>query len=118
MIIMTLRSNHGKTMKPARNRESGSFLEMAVKLLIPGPLRRLAGNRAELALSGGTVREVIEALEKECSGFRGKLIGADGEVKLFIGVFLNGINIRETGGAGTAVKDGDVIELVPAAAGG
>lgn len=91
---------------------------MPVKVLIPGMLRRLTGNRSELELTGGTVREIIQSLEAECPGFRGKLIGPDGEVKLFIGVFLNGKNIRETGGAGTVVKVGDVVELVPAAAGG
>lgn len=91
---------------------------MSVRVLIPGLLRRLTGNAAELELKGGTVREVIQSLEEEYAGFRGKLIGADGEVKLFIGVYLNGKNIRETGGAGTVVKDGDVIELAPAAAGG
>lgn len=89
-----------------------------VTVHIPGLLRRFTGNRAEMELRGGTVREVVAALEAECPGLKGKLLGADGEVKQFIGVYLNENNIRDAGGAGAALKDGDELRLAPAAAGG
>lgn len=91
---------------------------MAVKVLIASPLRRLAGDRAEIELEGNTVREVIRSLEKEAPGFRNRLLDADGEVRRFLAVFVNGEDIRKSGGAGMAVSDGDELALVPAAAGG
>ena len=41
---------------------------MGVKVLVPGVLRRLVDNRAEVELEAGTVSEAIRALEEGMSG--------------------------------------------------
>mgnify|MGYP006290993971 CR=1 FL=1 len=91
---------------------------MAVTVIIASPLRRLAGGRSRLEIEGGTVGEIISNLQNEAPGFRNRLLDDRGEVRRFLAVFLNGEDIRETGGAKTRVSDGDELELVPAAAGG
>ena len=91
---------------------------MPVRVLIPGPLRRLVGDRAEVELEGATVRDVILALEADAPGLRGKLTGSTGEIRRFIRLFLNDEDVDKLGGANTPVKDGDVLTIVPAAAGG
>ena len=92
---------------------------MPVRVLIPGPLRRLVGDRAEVELEGATVREVILALEADAPGLRSKLTNTStGEIRRFIRLFLNDEDIDKLGGADTPVKDGDVLTIVPAAAGG
>jgi len=91
---------------------------LAVKVVIAAPLRRLAGDRAELELEGKTVGEVIGNLQKEAPGFRNRLLDEQGDLRRFIAVFLNGKDVRGAGGAGAEVSDGDEVALVPAAAGG
>lgn len=91
---------------------------MPVKVLIPGPLRRLVDNEAEVKLEGRNVREVIRNLESRAPGLRNKLTTADGEVRRFIRLFLNEVDIDKLGGPDAEVKDGDELAIVPAAAGG
>jgi sulfur-carrier protein len=89
-----------------------------VRVLIPGPLRRLVGDKVEMDLAGANVREVILALEAAAPGLRGKLTSSSGDIRRFIRLFLNDEDIDKLGGADTPVKDGDVLTIVPAAAGG
>ena len=91
---------------------------MPVRVLIPGPLRRLVGERAEMNLEGANVREIILALEAAAPGLRGKLTTPSGDIRRFIRLFLNDEDTDKLGGADTLVKDGDVLTIVPAAAGG
>jgi sulfur-carrier protein len=91
---------------------------LPVRVLIPGPLRRLTGDRAEMELEGANVREVILALEAASPGLRNKLTNSSGGIRRFIRLFLNDEDIDKLGGADTPVKDGDVLTIVPAAAGG
>jgi len=87
-------------------------------VLIPGPLRRLVDDRAEIELEGETVRDLIVALETAAPGLRNKMTDSNGRIRRFIRLFLNDIDIDKLGGADTPVKDGDVLTIVPAAAGG
>ena len=92
---------------------------MPIRVLIPGPLRRLVDDRAEVELEGATVGEVISALEAGAPGLRNKLTNSTtGEIRRFIRLFLNDEDIDKLGGPNTPVKDGDVLTVVPAAAGG
>ena len=91
---------------------------MPVRVLIPGPLRRLVNDSAEVALEGGTVREVIRNLEARAPGLRNKLTTESGDIRRFIRLFLNDTDIDKLGGADAPVGDGDVLTIVPAAAGG
>ena len=42
----------------------------------------------------------------------------DGKLQRFVNVYLNDEDIRYTGGPGTALKQGDVLDILPALAGG
>ncbi|HOX29409.1 MAG TPA: MoaD/ThiS family protein [bacterium] len=91
---------------------------MSVRVLIPGPLRRLVEDASELQLEGHTVIEVIKALETAAPGFRNRLTTDDGGLRRFFKVFVNDDDIARLKGPETPVRDGDVITIVPAAAGG
>ncbi|MCA9853292.1 MAG: MoaD/ThiS family protein, partial [Dehalococcoidia bacterium] len=41
-----------------------------------------------------------------------------GQLHRFVNVYLNDEDIRYTGGVDTVIKDGDVIDILPALAGG
>ncbi len=86
---------------------------MAV-VCIRGPLRRLAGGRAEHELVGTTVHELLGALEVCHPEMSGWILDERGLIRRHINVFVNG----ERGGEATPVRSGDRLEVIPAITGG
>jgi molybdopterin synthase sulfur carrier subunit len=81
---------------------------------VRGPLRKLAGGRAEHELEGATVGELLRALERGHADLGGWILDERGVIRRHINVFVNG----ERGGDSTAVRAGDRVEVVPAITGG
>jgi molybdopterin synthase sulfur carrier subunit len=81
---------------------------------VRGPLRRLAGARAEHELQGATVIELIRALEAGNPELGGWILDERGLIRRHINVFVNG----ERGSEATAVTAGDRVEVLPAITGG
>jgi sulfur-carrier protein len=86
---------------------------MAV-VCVRGPLRKLAGGRAEHELQGATVLELLQALELRHPEVSGWILDERGLIRRHINVFVNG----ERGGEVTAVRSGDRVEVLPAITGG
>jgi sulfur-carrier protein len=78
-----------------------------------GQLEKLAGS-SELTIEGGTVTEVLKALEEEHSGLDGWILDERGVLRRHINVFVNG----EPAEPDTAVEEKDKIEILPAISGG
>ncbi|HET9554262.1 MAG TPA: ThiF family adenylyltransferase [Anaeromyxobacteraceae bacterium] len=91
---------------------------MEVVVRIPTPLRGLTGHRAEVRASGGTVREVLGALEAAHPGLGERLLDGRGALRRYVNLFLNEEDLRALGGLDAAVRDGDRLTVVPAVAGG
>ncbi|MGQ9571956.1 MAG: MoaD/ThiS family protein [Dehalococcoidia bacterium] len=91
---------------------------MGVKVQIPLPLRGSTGGLSEVEATGSSVREVIADLETSYPGIRERLFGGDGELSRFVSIFVQGQDIRLLEGLETAVKGGDVVTILPLAAGG
>lgn len=91
---------------------------MAVRVHIPTPLRRMTGNQPEVEIEAGTVAELVENLEKAHPGIREKLLDESGEIRRYVNIYVNEEDIRFLDGAQTALKDRDVVSIVPAIAGG
>jgi molybdopterin converting factor small subunit len=86
---------------------------MAV-VCVRGPLRKLAGDRAEHELDGATVLDVLRALEGRHPGTSGWILDERGRIRRHINVFVAG----ERAGEATAVGAEDRVEVVPAITGG
>ncbi len=91
---------------------------MAVTVLIPTTLRSFTGRRSELELDGNTVGEVIQNLVDEYPDAKKAIFDEAGKLRTFINVFLGDTNVKKLNGFDTEVKDGDIIMLIPAIAGG
>lgn len=79
-----------------------------------GPLKQLAGDRAEHAIDGGSVGELLVALERSHPAAKGWILDERGVLRRHINVFVNG----ELGSQETPVGADDQIEVLPAISGG
>lgn len=91
---------------------------MAITVRVPTPLRRITNGQGEVQVQASTIREAIEKLEESYPGFKERLVDEQGEVRRFVNLYLNDEDIRFLKGIDTEVKDGDVLSIVPAIAGG
>ena len=88
-------------------------MPMAV-VSIRGPLRNLAGGRAEHEIEGATVLALLRGLESQHPEMSGWILDERGTIRRHINVYVNG----ERGAESTAVADGDRVEVLPAITGG
>jgi molybdopterin synthase sulfur carrier subunit len=78
------------------------------------PLKRLAGDRAEHAIDGATVGELLQELERTHPEASGWILDERGVLRRHINVFVNG----EPGEQDTPVGADDKIDVLPAISGG
>ena len=79
-----------------------------------GPLKRLAGDRSEHSIDGGSVGELLVAIERAHPAAQGWILDERGVLRRHINVFVNG----ELGGLDTPVGAEDRIDVLPALSGG
>ena len=91
---------------------------MAVKVRVPGPLRRLTAGESTVEVEGTTVAEVLGALEAQYPGFKERIYDPEGKLRQFVNIYKNDEDIRFGSGLETAVAPGDDLSIVPAVAGG
>ena len=97
-----------------------------VRIVLPEALRELAGGRAvvEVAASatagddGRTVGGTLGTLRASHPGLYDRLMTEQGALRPHVNIFVDGENIRFTGGLGTAVGAGSEILVLPAISGG
>jgi molybdopterin synthase sulfur carrier subunit len=91
---------------------------MAAQVRIPTPLRKYTGGKEAVSVDGASVSAVIENLEKNHPGLKERICEADGSIRRFVNLYVNGDDIRFLENLDSKVKDGDEISIVPAIAGG
>jgi molybdopterin synthase sulfur carrier subunit len=85
---------------------------------IPTPLRQVTKGNAEVKAAGDTVDDLVADLERQFPGLKERLVDDSGELRRFINIYVNEEDIRFLQGQKTALKDTDVVSIVPAIAGG
>ena len=91
---------------------------MSVDVRIPAPLRRVTKGVDKISVEGSSVASVIDALDAEFPGIKGRLCDESGQLRNFVNVYVNGEDVRFEDGLNTATKPGDEVSIVPAVAGG
>jgi molybdopterin synthase sulfur carrier subunit len=85
---------------------------------IPVVLRASVGGEKEVTAEGGDVGEVLRDLAARHPGLESQLFGADGSLNRYVNVYLNDEDVRVLDGLDTAVGETDVLNVLPAMAGG
>jgi len=91
---------------------------MAVRVIIPTPLRTYAGKRDSAEVNAGTVGDALGGLAAQFADLRKHLFTEDGKLRSFVNVYLNDEDIRYLAKENTPTRDGDTISIVPSIAGG
>jgi molybdopterin converting factor small subunit len=85
---------------------------------IPPVLRASVGGAKEVEASGADVGEVLRALAAQHPATESQLFSEDGELNRYVNVYLNDEDVRVLDGLDTAVGESDVLNVLPAMAGG
>lgn len=91
---------------------------MASRVLLPTVLRSHAGGQSVVEASGSTLGEVITDVSRRYPGLGEQLLTADGELPVFVNVFVGDEDVRYLDGLETKVEAGSEITILPAVAGG
>lgn len=87
-------------------------------VFVPTPMRKLTGGQGKIQIHANTLQEIIEHAEATYPGFRERVLDNQGEIKRFINVFVNGVDVRKLQGRATPVHEKDEVAVIPAMAGG
>ena len=90
---------------------------MPITVNIPTILRPLTNGQKRIEISGFSVLEAIEQMERQYPGIKEKLM-TGGKSHSFINIYVNDDDIRFGNGLLTHLRDGDSLTILPAVAGG
>ena len=90
----------------------------SIQVRVTAVLQKLTNGQKTVAAQGSSVAEVLEDIERRYPGFKRQMYTDEGKLHRFVNVYLNDEDIRYTGGVETAIKPGDVLDILPALAGG
>src|SRR3990170_5683136 len=90
---------------------------MAIDVRVTSTLQNITGAKSVHG-EGATVGALLENLDSRFPGFRAQISGSDGRLHRFVNIYLNDEDIRYLQALDTPLKEGDVISILPALAGG
>jgi molybdopterin synthase sulfur carrier subunit len=91
---------------------------MAIDVRIPTILRSYTGGAKVVEGSGDTIAALIDDLDAQHPGLKGRLITDDGALHRFVNVYVNDEDVRFLGALDAKLSDGDAVTILPAVAGG
>jgi MoaD family protein len=90
----------------------------SVTIHVFGQLREYCAGASELSVSAGTVRAVLDHLERDEPMLYRNLCDETGRTRRHLNVFVNTENVRDLAGIDTTLAAGDVVTFLPAVSGG
>jgi sulfur-carrier protein len=90
---------------------------MPIKVQIPQAMRQHADGQATVEIAGANVKEVLDNLGTKFPSIVGRIFD-NGQVRRFVNLYLNDEDVRYLDNLQSATKDGDVLAIIPAVAGG
>lgn len=94
---------------------------MRATVLLPGVLGEHAGGASSVEVDlpdGARVADVLDRLGEQWPVLGRRIRDDTGGLRRHVNVFVDGQDVRRTGGAGTPVADGAVVHVLPSVAGG
>jgi molybdopterin synthase sulfur carrier subunit len=89
-----------------------------VTVSFPSILREQLGCQPAVTVEGATVRDIIAALDRHIPGMRFHLCYETGELRPFVNIYLQRVNIRALQGLDTPIPPDAQMRILPSVAGG
>jgi MoaD family protein len=90
---------------------------VTVEVRVTSVLEKVTGAKT-VEGQGNTVGEVLEQMNARYPGFKEQITQVDGSLHRFVNIYINDEDIRYLQSLDTPVKEGDVLSILPALAGG
>ena len=91
---------------------------MTITIHVPTMLRDYCAGASELAMSGASLRVVLEELERRHPALHRSICDETGAVRRHVNLFVNTHNMRDRNGLDTPLVPGDEVTILPAVSGG
>ena len=91
---------------------------MAIRILIPTPLRPFTDKKDAVEANGNTVGELLADLTTKHAGLKAHLYNEQGKLRSFVNIYVNDEDIRYLQKEQTTVVAGDTVSIIPSVAGG
>ncbi|NJP33629.1 MoaD/ThiS family protein [Micromonospora thermarum] len=91
---------------------------MAVHVTVPTVFRQYTSGDKQVTADGTTLADVLSDLAARHPGLHSRLVTDDGRLRRFVNLYVNDVDVRESGLLDTRTNDGDVLVILPAVAGG
>ena len=91
---------------------------MSVSVRIPTILRTYTDGESEVSAEGDTLAAVLDDLDANYSGIKGRVLDEGGELRRFVNVYVGNNDVRFLENLATPTPDGTQISVIPAVAGG
>ncbi len=91
---------------------------MSVSVRIPTILRTYTAGESEVTAEGDTLAAVLDDLDANYSGIKGRVLDEGGELRRFVNVYVGNDDVRFLDNLATPTPDGTQISVIPAVAGG
>jgi molybdopterin converting factor small subunit len=94
---------------------------VGVRVVLPSALGEVTGGARHIELelaAPSSMTDVLAALGRTHPLLVRRLCDESGNVRRFVNVYVDGVDIRGAGGLATSVADGAVVDVLPSIAGG
>jgi molybdopterin synthase sulfur carrier subunit len=91
---------------------------VVVEVRLPTILRPHVGGQASIEGEGSTLRELLGDLESRYPGLTRSFMNDEGELHRFVNIYVNDEDVRYLGALEAELRNGDVVSILPAVAGG
>ena len=90
---------------------------MSVEVRVPNVLQKYTDGQKTVRAEGTTIGQLLDNLDGTHPGLKTGVM-QDGKLHRFVNIYVNDEDIRYLGQLDAPVKDGDVVAILPALAGG
>ncbi|MGH3445252.1 MAG: MoaD/ThiS family protein [Nocardioidaceae bacterium] len=91
---------------------------MSVSVRIPTILRTYTGGESQVSAEGQTLAAVIDDLDGNYPGIKGRILDEQGAIRRFVNVYVGNDDVRFLDATDTETADGVQVSVIPAVAGG
>jgi sulfur-carrier protein len=91
---------------------------VSVSVRIPTILRTYTGGESEVVAEGDDLGSVLDDLDRNYSGIKGRILDEAGQLRRFVNVYVGNDDVRFLDNLDTPTPDGAQVSVIPAVAGG